>query len=99
MDAISEASTELADFTPETIDLETIVLYGFAGEPVASPASTALALSAPLPLALRERFERLSQIEQAAVLALGAALLVAGLGWAIGAAAGKAAVGAAALAI
>jgi hypothetical protein len=57
-----------------------------AAAPGPAATSTVLALPAVLPPALRQRFENLSRLEQAAVLALGAALLVAGVGWALGAA-------------
>jgi len=105
MDAISENSASLGDFNfAHASDVDEIALFGFGAElvapaPAPSPPSTALVLPAAVsPPTVLERFQGLSQIEQAAVLAIAAAVLVAGLGWAIGAAK-AASLGAAAVAL
>lgn len=113
MDSISESTTSLADSAPDAADLDAVMQYGFGADGLLgtpsnmpepstafamAPTRSALARPTTSPPTLMQRFENLSQAEQAAVLAIGAALLLAGIGWAFGLGVTKAAsIGAAAL--
>ncbi len=109
MDALSETSTslDLGDLGPGPGDIVMAALWwserpAVGAERATGPApSTALALPAASSLpTLIDRFEALRPAHQAIVLAVAAAVLVAGVGWALGAAFGsKAAVTVAAAAV
>jgi hypothetical protein len=95
MDALSEMThgladghpteTDLSDFVPSEGDLILAAMYTHdrarALAVVEPPASTALVAAVAPPMTLLDRFEQLRPGRQMLVAALGAALLVAGVGW------------------
>jgi hypothetical protein len=93
MDALSENSTSLdPDLSPGPGDLVLAALWHWERPTIGAdlaaatpPAPRALAQPAgsPPPPTLRDRFEQLRPGHQMLVAALGAALLVAGVGWVV----------------